>query len=694
MGEVLTVNQEDWAEGVNTSLEADRLPLNASPRGHNSMFFGVGTGQVAIRRRFGCAIGNATAITGTPAILGQYAFKVVNAGAITQKHLLVSDGGRLDKLTSGTLAAADTGTPAPFTAGTYYPSFATANNLCFFANGVDLKKFDGTDVTNFGITRPTVGTMSGAAGIAGSPDGTYELRVSYYNSATGHESSASDTATATVVVASQRIDVSNIPTSADAQVTHRYIHVRNTSTMSIFYKAGEIANNTATTLTLNFTDASLITQSPDTAKYNPPPSGIRYLAHYKSRLFAADDANLYYSQIEKPEAFDPDNYEPINPNDGQKITGIIAAFESLIIFKNRVVYGLFGEPGSWELRVLIPDTGCESFRTIVAAEGALYWLASSGLVRMATLGSLEPLGQTYLSATFSPDTLNVSAFSGACAAVDSTNAQILLAVPEVLQTRNTRIIPFNYHVNRFPSDKWDPFDVASMGVIDDETYSQPWVYFGGYEGQTFKFGIGYLDGVADATTYQGTLTSSGSTSTFSDSTAAFDTTGGGLVERIVTFIGPSNEQVRRRITANSATQLTVTPVATTVTTGWTYVIGSPNWQWDTPWLLAAPRFVKKRLKHAYTLIDANATIYIDTFLNYADQSVQTLSFSATNLGSLWGTMLWGAVWGAARPFSSARLRVGRTAVAIKLRLRSITPIQTITLYTIGVTGELKSDRLN
>jgi len=695
MGEVLSITQEDWAEGVNTSLEEDRLPENASPLGFNSMFVGVGSGRVAIRRRFGCAIGNVTPITGTPAIIGQYAYKTISSGTTTQYHLMVSDGGRLDKLSAGTASAAAAATPSPFTAGTYYPDFATVNNLCFFANGVDLKKFDGTTVTSFGITRPTVGAMAGAVGAAGSPNGTYELRVTYYNSATGHESSASDTATATVTATSDKIDVTAVPVSSDAQVTHRYIYVRNTATMSVFYRAGTIADNTSTTITLDFTDASLITQAPDTAENDPPPATIRYLERHQSRLFAADDTKLYYSKIEKPEAFDPESYEPINPNDGQRITGIIAAFECLIIFKTKSVYGLFGEPGNWELRILVPDTGCESFRTIVAAEGALYWLSSTGLIRMASLGQVEALGQIFLARTFSPDSLNIAYFGGACATVDSINAQILVSVPEVLQTRNTRIIPFNYHVGRFCSSKWDPFDVASMAVIDDETSIRPWVYFGGYEGQVFKFGTGYLDGVDEDTTYEGTLTSSGSTTTFSDSTATFDTTGGGLVERTVIFIGPVNETVRRRITANTATQLTITPAALTVTTGWTYVIGSPDWQWETGWLLAQPRFWKKRFKHAYALLDANATIYIDTFLEFASSSSQTLSFSASSGGALWGAFLWGIdVWGSSRPLAHARLRIGRTASAIKLRIRSRSPIQEITCYALGVAGEVKSDRLH
>jgi hypothetical protein len=659
------------------------------------MFAGIGVGKIAIGRRHGCTIGNATAITGTPAILGQYAYKKVASGAITQQHLIVSDGGRLDILASGTAAAADATAATPFTSGTKYPSFATANNLCFFANGTDLKKFNGTNVQSFGITRPTVGTMAGAPGIAGTPSGTYELRVAYYNSATGHYSSASDTATATVTVTSEKIDVSNVPVSADAQVTHRYIGIRNTATMSIFYSAGNIANNTGTTITLNFADADLITEFPDTTENEPPVTSIRYLAWYKSRMFAASDTMLYYSNLEFPEAFNPDNYEPINPNDGQRITGILPAFECLLIFKTRSIYGLFGEPGSWELRNIVPDIGCETFRSICVADSSVYWLSIQGLMKMASLGVVEPVGQKYLSGTFNADILNLSKYTIACAVADIVNTQILLAVPDYGETRNTRIVPFNYRIGRFEADVWDPMDVSSWGLIDNTTTGQPWVYLGGYSGQVFLWGTGSLDGIATGCTTSGTITSSASTVKFSDSTAAFTTAGAGLAERIVIFVSPTGATVRRRISSNTATELTVSLASTAVVVGWTYVVGSPDFQWDTPWMLIEPRFFKKRFKHLYAMINAESVISFDIFTSLAEAVRATITMTVSSGAPMWGTMVWGtSTWGAATPYGTTRQRIGRVGTAIRFRTRIRIPDKPITVYSLGVIGEQKSDKVN
>ena len=693
MGDSLTQIIDNWVEGVNTSLTADRIPENAAAHGYNSAFAGVGQGKIVVQKRLGLALVNATPITSIPAIIGQWMHKLESAGAYTTYHLLVDSLGGLKRRSSGTLVAADAVNPTPFTSGNYYPSFANANNLCFAVNGQEAKKFDGTNVTTFGITRPTVGTLAGAAGAAGSPNGTYELRATYYNSATGHESSASNTATATVTVASQVISTTNIPVSADTQVTHTRVYVRNTSTMNVFYLAGTVTAGT-TTATLDFVDANLVTQAPSTTDNDPPPSGAEILAWHQSRMFASDGLNVYYSSIEKPEAFNLANYTPANPEDGQQITGLYSALEILLIFKRQSVYGLFGtDPNSWEVKLLLPNTGCTSFRTVCAAEGSVYWHSDAGLMKMSTPGELDAIGPTYLRETF--EDINFTELARACAVADVVHNRILLALPASGESRNTYIVPFNYRIGRFESDKWNPMDAASLGTVDDAS-GNPLIYLGGYSGQLFQMWSGANDGVTSGDSSKPITSIAGSSTIINSTAAAFNTTGGGLVERAVYFISPAGTRiVRRRITANTATQFTFTPALTELTTSWTYQIGAIQFQWDTPWLLMEPRFVKKRLRHLYLTVDGDMTIYVDVFTNYAETLVDTVSFAAVSGGSAWGALTWGTdLWGEAAPYTGARLRLGRTATAARFRVRDCTTNEAMTLSAIGVSGELKSDRVN
>lgn len=696
MGELINTILDDWSMGVVNSIADEHLPENASPRGWNSCFLGTGQGKTPIGKRKGCLTVNATPVTGSPAIIGQYGFKKwISPYDVDMYHLLVSDNGRLDVIddSTGVVTAADAGTTTPFTTGTLYPDFAAANNLCFIVNGTDAKKFDGSDVWNFGIVRPTVGTLSGAAGAGGTANGTYELRVSYYNANTGHESSISNTSIATVTVASKKIDVSNIPVSSDTQVTARRLYIRNTSTMSDFYLAGTVGDNTSTTHTIDFIDANLITVAPTTSSNDCPPAGAKVICWHGSRMFAATTGLLYYSEIDKPEAFDAANYLSINADDGQTIVGLLSAFESLIIFKTNSVYGLFGTaPSNWEVRQIVPNIGCSSHRTICMANGIAYWLSEFGPVRMATVGQVESIGALWLGNTFKPTAVNIDAFTKGCAAVDVINYRVMFAIPDILQTRNTIIIPFNYRLDKFESDRWDPMDISSIASIGEPSV-KPEVYLGGYKGQMFKWWSGTNDGVPSGTN-SGTITSITSTSVINDSTASFLNTGGKLIERSIYLISPADVATRRRITTNTGTQITLDSAVSDITTSWTYIIGGIDFQWDTAWLHLGPRFVKKRMKFLYGTVVAGANVVFEALLNFGSTVQNTTIEAATTLGSgTWGYFSWSDNWGSSQIYTSFRHRIGKNAQAVKLRVRNRQFDKDLGVYALGASAEIKSDKV-
>src|SRR3990167_4372173 len=261
MGQPLQELLENWADGVNTSAASDMVPPTASPRGYNSALTLIGAGRAAVTKRRGCSVMNATALTGTPAILGQFMYRRLASGVFTQYHLLIGDSGRFEWMnTSGTLTTIGAST---FSSGTYYPDFAVANNLAFIVNGQDAKKFNGTAAQTFGIVEPSTAPTLADNGGAGSHNGTYEAKVTFYNSATGHESSAGATS-GTVTVTNKKIDWTAIPTSADSQVDSRRLYLRNTATQANFYRVTTISDNSTTTYTSNVADTSLTVIGPDT----------------------------------------------------------------------------------------------------------------------------------------------------------------------------------------------------------------------------------------------------------------------------------------------------------------------------------------------------------------------------------------------------------------------------------------------
>ncbi|HYE17349.1 MAG TPA: hypothetical protein VEA69_02835 [Tepidisphaeraceae bacterium] len=708
MAELVTAEWKNWADGVITAADPELLPATASPRGRNSVLTRVGPGVALVTTRKGVSEINATPITGSPAIIGQAEFKSYASGAFTTYHILVCSNGRLEYKDGATSTAVwDSGTAAPFTSSTspyLWPAFAAANNCLFICNGTsgENKKAyleGGTRrVRNWGITRPTVGTMAGAAGAAGNHNGTYELRVTFRNTRTGTESSISNTASATVAPANQQINWSNIPVSADAQVDQRRLWVRNTATMANFYLAGTVNDNSTTTATTNVADTALTVIAPDTAENDPPPT-LSVSCWHGSRMFGAGpDAptTLLYSKLGNPEQFDPDFFEYVNPQDGQPIVGLHSAHGVLIIFKRESTWVLVGDdPNSWEVRPLFRDVGLVAHRAVTTVEGITYWWSEQG--PMAWDGAAaqpRALGRGLLAEAIDATEYANDQMKGAAVLADRPNQHVVFALPGSGATRNTLLRPFNYTLQRWSADKWEVMDVASFGTVDDST-EVPVSYIGSYSGQLFKWWDTFADGTPSGTT-SGSVTGSTGT-TLSDSAASFRTAGNGLVDRYVYAIAADGLTVqRRRISSNTATQLTVASAWTTnPNTTYTYVIGGIDFQFDLAITDLGAAFFKKRLRHLFLLtkVDAATTINVDVLTDEATTPRRQWSMALTPGGATFGTSTFGSsAFGSGRP-AADRIRIGVTARTARVRLRQLANGKSLTLIKAALSGELLNDNL-
>lgn len=695
-----TMGERGWPGGVHLASDSSLIEALASPRGRNSELALATAGIPHVQKRTGLSTVNRTAVTNNPELIGQYEYRQVSSG--TDYHVIIGDDGGI--YLRGASSLSTSSAAGTLTTGDQWPDFAVASDLLFLVNGAEKLKFDGTDWTNFGITRPTVGTMAGAVGAAGSPNGTYELRVAYGNSATGHISSASDTASSTVTVSSEKIDVSNIPVSSDGQVDQRLIYVRNTSTQTQFYLATTIANNTDTTVTLDFADADLITVAPTTGSNDPPPSGVKFVVYAHGYMFVADQENLYYSKVLEPEAFDTTNrFESFV--DGQPITGLGVIGDSVIIFKEDRTYELRGDsPASWELRQLSNSVGCASSRTIcTGTDGNLYWWSRIGLCRLTQdAQTIDTVGiRTYGDPT---SLVNYSEILRASAASQPSKRRILIAVPEASQERATMILPFSVDLQVFESDRWDPMDAASLGLAHDSS-DDPQVWLGNYNGQLFQMDSGHNDGVATGT-QTGTFTASGTTvTTITDVDATFDTTGAGLVERKVSlvdssgFVLTSDDIPRPRIASNDGTSITLNAATGTLVDGdtYTYIIGGPDFAWDTPWRTAGAPWRKKRYEYFRVLtkgVSAGSSARMDIGFNYRDEfnasSGRLLTFTGDS--ALWDVALWDVnLWDLATN-DQVRFRVGGVGFSYKIRLRNAEADEPLAFLLLNCSGVFQTTK--
>ena len=183
-----------------------------------------------------------------------------------------------------------------------------------------------------------------------------------------------------------------------------------------------------------------------------------------------------------------------------------------------------------------------------------------------------------------------------------------------------------------------------------------------------------------------------------DAAATFDTTGQALAERKVTVLDSDNLPVGRRVrvSSNTATVLTLaSPVGgLTVGSTYTYIVGGPDWQFDTVWRDTAAPFDKKRLRFIYLLAMLyGRTIYVDVLRN---QREDTLDLDAlhtiTGTGLLWnGTdsagvaLTWDTSleWNGGTEVTYAKVRGHRTGTAFSARFRNPFASQPMHIMRVG-----------
>jgi hypothetical protein len=271
-------------------------------------------------------------------------------------------------------------------------------NLAFLVSGLNPnRKFDGTSITNMGITPPlTAPTV--AVGIAGLLTGAYQYKLTFVNGATDGESDPSPAST-TVSPSSQRVNLSALAVSTDPQVNLKRLY-RTVNGGSAFLFLAEIANSD-TTYTDNILDADLAEQVIEDNGVGPQAS---YLEVYNGMvlltgLAAPNQSRVAVSGVLRPEAFDPENVYDLDPEETDIITGIRKFGQFVAIGKRN---GLFVGEGTVPDGMVFTRTrvvdGPVGNWTIVPYESNLFYLAEKGLQVFTGLGETylgEPIERTY-----------------------------------------------------------------------------------------------------------------------------------------------------------------------------------------------------------------------------------------------------------------------------------------------------------
>jgi len=178
--------------------------------------------------------------------------------------------------------------------------FHTLRGKCFYNSATVQRRIDGTTPAAVGLAAPDSAPTT-AAGIAGALTGSYAVKVTFVIEESGARVYESDPSTVSnsTTLSSQKLNLTGVPVSADARVTHRYIY-RTTAGGAKYWYDGKIADNTTTTYTTEVTDASL---GAEVEVNHGQPNQASISCGCNERQFWADGSVLRHSESAQTDTY-------------------------------------------------------------------------------------------------------------------------------------------------------------------------------------------------------------------------------------------------------------------------------------------------------------------------------------------------------------------------------------------------------
>lgn len=241
-------------------------------------------------------------------------------------------------------------------------------------------KGDGTPARRAGGTPPKNADGALAAtnsGTAGNVEAGFHLFAVVYETDTGFLTQIGpDTFASVTAPGNKKVHLANIPVSPNSYVVARQI----VATQIIpsytgdqkgytfyFVPGGRIADNTTTTLDVNFFDADLVDEASHLFDlFENIPAGVGLSSYHNRMISWAEYNNISLIRISnpgEPEAFDQVSGLLIVPLDGNPLTQVQEFRDVLYAFKkNRTVAynDNGGDPSSWPLTILDQGIGTPS----------------------------------------------------------------------------------------------------------------------------------------------------------------------------------------------------------------------------------------------------------------------------------------------------------------------------------------------
>ena len=196
-----------------------------------------------------------------------------------------------------------------------------------------------------------------------------------------------------------------------------------------------------------------LTTARDTAIVSKTPPAINIFLYHGGYMFGATEAttNLYYSEINSPEAWDPSDYIRVGDGDGYTIRGLAIYNDGLVIakedgFGNGKVFVLYmpdSTPANWSLIELDLSYGSVSPQVMCRFSTFLMMLNKGGVYDLSQV-QMGVMNSTALTYPVEPDVESwVLAYLKNTTAITYKN-KVWVSVPYLSGTTNNRIYQYDF----------------------------------------------------------------------------------------------------------------------------------------------------------------------------------------------------------------------------------------------------------
>lgn len=193
--------------------------------------------------------------------------------------------------------------------------------------------------------------------------------------------------------------------------------------------------------------------------------------------FSSAPSNVWFSDLGEPESIQPDSFFEVRTNDGDRVTGLRAFNNQLIIPKEKSFSKLIGNSAeNFQLVDLSTDFGCLSDRTMLTKDQTMFWLDRKGILEFT--GANWSIASSAIEAIFRRMNLS-AAKEKACGVHHVARSQLWWGIPVDGSSVNNVTVVYDYLVNAWTF--FDGFNAASFAYAKQQLDS-PTVWRGDYSG--------------------------------------------------------------------------------------------------------------------------------------------------------------------------------------------------------------------